>query len=36
MKIIKKYTSNGTQLVVFEINGEINTMPLTYFLKKYK
>lgn len=31
-----KYTSNGTELVVFEVNGEVKTMPLKYFNKKYK
>lgn len=36
MKIIKKYSSNGEQLIVYELNGEINTMPLKYFKKKYK
>lgn len=35
MKIINKYTSNGEQLVIFEINGEVNTMPLKYFNKKH-
>ena len=35
--IIKtKYTSNGTELVVFEVNGEVKTMPLKFFIKKYK
>lgn len=36
MRIIKKYTSNDTQLVIFEINGEIKTMPVKFFNKKYK
>ena len=35
MKIINKYTSNGEQLVTFEINNHINTMPLKYFIKKH-
>ena len=35
-KIIRTYSSNDTQLVIFEINGEIKTMPLKYFKKKYK
>lgn len=34
-KIIKTYSSNDTQLVIFEINGEIKTMPVKYFKKKY-
>ena len=35
-KIIRTYSSNDTKLVIFEINGEIKTMPLKYFNKKYK
>lgn len=34
-KIIKKYSSNGTQLVIFEVNGEVKTMPMKFFAKKY-
>ena len=36
IKIIKKYSSNDTILILFEINGEIKTMPVKYFNKKYK
>jgi hypothetical protein len=34
--IKSQYTSNGTKLIVFEINGEVKTMPLKFFSKKYK
>lgn len=35
MKIIKIYSSNDTQLVIFDINGEVKTMPMKYFKRKY-
>lgn len=35
MKIIKKYTSNAVELVIFELDGDVKTMPIKYFKRKY-
>lgn len=35
MKVIKIYSSNDVQLIVYEDNGHINTMPIKYFKRKY-
>lgn len=35
MRIIKKYTSGDTELIIFELNGDVKTMPLKYFKRKY-
>ena len=34
--IIKIYATNGIQLVKYELNNHINTMPIDIFKKKYK